>query len=121
MEVLQQEIRMYGVRVYRAIQVTSTVEVVFDRNRVVVSQVVLHRQVRLVGVRVLEVLRHWETERLNHKRDARGQEVLVHPDRIRPVRIETLPIRQESERRRQATERALKDVHRVDRAHATWI
>src|SRR5436305_2551683 len=107
MEVLQQEIRMYGVRVYRAIQVASTVEVVFDRNRVVVSQVVLHRQVRLVGVRVLEVLRHWETERLNDERDTRGQIVLVHPDRVRQVRIEALLIRQETKRSRQAPKRTL--------------
>ena len=59
---------------------TSTVEVIFQAQREIVSQITFPAEIGLMGIVVLEILGIRKSERLNAEGNARAQVLLAHKD-----------------------------------------
>src|SRR5437868_7458629 len=78
--VRDQCLRLYRIHIDGAVEVTSTVEVIFQAQREIVSQITFPAEIGLMGIVVLEVFGIRKSKRLNAKGNARAQVLLAHKD-----------------------------------------
>src|SRR5947199_8434884 len=90
------------------------IKVVGRIERDVVAQLTLDAEIRLLGIRKLEILPRWKTEWQDRQRQAGTEIVLVDKDGIRQQRVETLFVRKIAKTGRQTAEQALKNVCCID-------
>src|SRR5437899_8915840 len=90
------------------------IKVVGRIERDVVGQLTLDAEIRLLGIRKLEILPRWKTEWQDRKRQAGTEIVLVDEDGIRQQRVETLFVRKIAKTGRQTAEQHLKIVCCID-------
>src|SRR5437867_4238028 len=93
------------------------IKVVGRIERDVVAQLSLDAEIRLLGIRKLEILPRWKTEWQDRQRQADtelAKIVLVDEDGIRQQRVETLFVRKIAKTGRQTAEQALKNVCCID-------
>src|SRR5437667_192422 len=90
------------------------IKVVGRIERDVVAQLTLDAEIRLLGIRKLEILPRWKTEWQDRQRQAGTEIVLVDEDGIRQQRVETLFVRKIAKTGRQTAEQALKNVCCID-------
>src|SRR5207248_10488387 len=89
-EIRYQRLAVYWTGVNRSIDVVPARVVVVDRDRVIVPQIALDSEVHLLGVRILEIPRRGEAERLTQQRKTSAEILLIHEDRVRIQRVEPL-------------------------------
>src|SRR5438128_7765673 len=90
------------------------IKVVGRIERDVVAQLTLDAEIRLLGIRKLEILPRWKTEWQDRKRQAGTEIVLVDEDGIRQQRVETLFVRKIAKTGRQTAEQPLKNARCIE-------
>src|SRR2546422_11028286 len=90
------------------------IKVVGRIERDVVAQLTLDAEIRLLGIRKLEILSRWKTEWQDRQRQAGTEIVLGDEDGIRQQRVETLFVGKITKTGRQTSEQALKKDWFID-------
>src|SRR5438552_6241159 len=90
------------------------IKVVGHIERDVVGQLTLDAEIRLLGIRKLEILPRWKTEWQDRQRQAGTEIVLVDEDGIRQQRVEPLFVRKVAKTERQTAKQPLKNVCCID-------
>src|SRR5213594_1988263 len=90
------------------------IKVVGHIERYVVAQLMLDAEIRLLGIRKLEIVPRWKTEWQDRQRQARTEIVLIDEDGIRQQRVETLFVRKVAKTGWQTAEQPLKNICCID-------
>src|SRR5437867_5694209 len=90
------------------------IKVVGRIERDVVAQLTLDAEIRLLGIRKLEILPRWKTEWQDRQRQAGTEIVLVDEDGIRQQRVETLFVRKVAKTGRQTAEQPLTNARCIE-------